>query len=74
MSRRNWIAVAIGGVVIVAVLAVVVQMWVSLGDVDLGFGGWFALILGVVFAFALGVALMALLFISEREGFDDPGE
>ena len=34
--------------------------------------GWVALVLGVVVTLALGVGLMALVFISSRRGFDEP--
>ena len=74
MNRRSWIAVAIAAAVTIAALVAVGRMWAAIGDVELGFAGWLALILGVVFAFALGVGLMALLFVSERKGFDEPGE
>jgi hypothetical protein len=36
-------------------------------------GGWAALVLGVVVTLALGIGLMALVFISNRRGFDEPG-
>lgn len=71
-NRSSWIALTIGAAVAVAVIAVVVQMWVSLGDVSLSPAGWAALVLGVVLALALGIGLMALVFISNRRGFDEP--
>jgi hypothetical protein len=36
--------------------------------------GWLALVFGVILTFALGVGLMALMFISNRRGYDDRGQ
>jgi hypothetical protein len=36
-------------------------------------GGWVALVLGVLATLALGIGLMALVFISNKRGYDDPG-
>lgn len=45
-------------------------MWTGLvGDVPLY--GWFAIAGGVLFSLALGGGLMALMFYSERHGYDD---
>jgi hypothetical protein len=35
--------------------------------------GWFALVLGVLVTLALGIGLMALVFISHRRGYDEGG-
>jgi hypothetical protein len=46
------------------------SMWAGLvGDVPLY--GWFAIAGGVLFSLALGGGLMALMFYSERHGYDD---
>jgi hypothetical protein len=50
-----------------------------LGQIDLGFHGWVALILGSVAMVALGGGLMWLSFYSSRSGHDnaahyDPGD
>jgi hypothetical protein len=34
--------------------------------------GWVAMALGIVATLALGVGLMALVFISNRRGYDEP--
>jgi hypothetical protein len=47
--------------------------WTGLGDTGISAGGWVALVLGVIFTLALGIGLMALVFISNRRGFDEPG-
>lgn len=41
------------------------------GDAALSGHGVTALILGVVFTLALGIGLMALLFLSSRRGYDE---
>ena len=47
-------------------------MWREIGDVEIGLHGLIALGLGVGFTFALGaLGLMALMFFSERRGYDD---
>src|SRR5262249_46272024 len=72
--RSTWLAVVVAVIVLVAVLVTVAVMWEEIGDVELSTTGWVALVLGVLFATGLGVGLMALLFYSEREGYDDPTE
>ena len=55
---------------LVAALWFAGEMWTGLvGDVPLY--GWFAIAGGVVFSLALGGGLMALMFYSERHGYDD---
>ena len=74
MSRRStWIAVAIAIAVAIVVIVVMASVWTGLGDTGISEGGWIALVLGVVFTLALGIGLMALVFISNRRGFDEPG-
>jgi hypothetical protein len=74
MSRRStWIAVAIAIAVAIVVIVAMASVWTGLGDTGISEGGWIALVLGVVFTLALGIGLMALVFISNRRGFDDPG-
>ena len=69
--RSNWVAVAIALIALGAVLALVWSMWSAIGDADISAGGWIALVLGVLVALALGVGLMALMFISSRRGYDE---
>jgi hypothetical protein len=47
------------------------RVWLNSGDVELGFHGYTALILGGTFSLLLGGGLMALIFFSSRRGFDD---
>ena len=74
MTRRStWIAVAVAVAVVIVVIVVMASVWTGLGDTGISEGGWIALVLGVVFTLALGIGLMALVFISNRRGFDEPG-
>ena len=74
MNRKStWIAVAIAIVVLVVVVVAITVAWSGLGDAGMSAAGWAALVLGVIVTLALGIGLMALVFISSREGFDDTG-
>ena len=66
------------GVVAVVLLALLagctavgVYLWNSLGDVEMSGHGWTAMILGIVLSLVIGCGLMALVFISNRRGYDD---
>jgi cation transporter-like permease len=73
MTRRStWIAVAAAVAVVIVVIVIMASVWTGLGDAGISEGGWVALVLGVVFTLALGIGLMALVFISSRRGFDEP--
>jgi len=74
MSRRStWIAVAAAVAVVIVVIVVMAIAWSGLGDAGISAAGWAALVLGVIVTLALGIGLMALVFISSRRGFDEPG-
>ena len=72
-GTATWIAVAAAVTVVVLLIVVVARFWTGLGDSGMSAGGWFALVLGVLATLALGIGLMALVFISSRRGYDDPG-
>jgi len=65
------VVLAMTAAVAVAFAAIAVYARHEFGDVDLGFNGYLALALGAFFTAALGIALMTLLFFSDRRGFDD---
>ena len=71
--RSTWIAVAVALAVLVVVVVLMSIVWTGLGDTGMSVGGWAALVLGVIVTLALGMGLMALVFISNRRGFDEPG-
>ncbi len=60
-------------VVVAAVLAAVASLWAEIGDTEISASGWVAMALGVLVTLALGIGLMALVFVSSRRGFDEPG-
>ena len=71
MSRRStWIAVAVAVAVVTGVIVLMTSVWSGLGDSGISAAGWVALVLGVVVTLALGIGLMALVFISSRRGYD----
>jgi hypothetical protein len=61
----------VAGVLALCAMAVAVNIWLSLGDVDMSFGGYLALIAGGIATLGLGIALMGLVFYSHRKGFDE---
>lgn len=63
----------LGSLIAVAIVAAVsVWNWNVIGDSGIDLNGWIALILGVLATLAVGVGLMALIFISNRRGYDEP--
>jgi hypothetical protein len=65
------LGVLVAGTLSLCVIAVAVYLWLSLGDVDMSFAGYLALIAGGLATFGLGVGLMGLVFYSNRKGFDE---
>ena len=58
--------------VLAAVAGTAVVDWNSVGNSGISLNGWIALFLGVLMTLAIGVGLMALVFISSRRGYDEP--
>jgi hypothetical protein len=74
MRRASiWVAAAAAVAAVAAVAIVVTTFWRDLGASEISPAGWLALGLGVVATLALGIGLMGLMFISSRQGYDDPG-
>jgi hypothetical protein len=71
-GTKSWVAVGAAVAVVAVVIAVSVFNWNVLGNTGIDLNGWIALILGVVVTLAVGIGLMALIFISNRLGYDDP--
>jgi hypothetical protein len=72
MRRKStWIAVAIALGFVAAVAAISATFWRSIGNAGISAAGWLAMIFGVLATLALGIGLMALVFISNRRGYDD---
>jgi hypothetical protein len=70
-ARSSWAAVVIAVAAVAGVIAVIASLWAEVGNVEISTGGWIALAFGVLVATALGVGLMALVFFSARQGYDD---
>jgi hypothetical protein len=51
----------------------ILSSWISFGASEISGAGWLAMGLGVVATLALGIGLMALVFISSRHGYDEIG-
>jgi len=48
--------------------------WVSAGDVSMPAWGWLMMGLGIFFSLLIGCGLMALIFYSNRAGFDETAQ
>ncbi len=70
LSIAGWFALLI----LVALLAFAVWYgvagWYALGDVNVSFFGWVALIVGSLVTVVIGAGLMALVFYSSRHDMD----
>ena len=65
------LGIAVAAALAIAAMTVAWSAWRSLADIEIGTSGTIAMILGAVATVALGGVLVALLFISNRRGFDD---
>jgi ABC-type multidrug transport system permease subunit len=72
IGRSTWVAVAVAAAAVIAVVAVVASLWGDIGDDGMSAAGWVAMLLGVLATLGLGIGLMALVFISNRRGYDEP--
>jgi len=71
MSLKGKIlAVCLISLLVVAAI-ITALVWTRMGDVSISIHGFLALGLGVLVTFALGVGLMALVFFSNRYGYDE---
>jgi hypothetical protein len=68
--------VALVGVPLFAILAAAgwyaARAWISVGGPPVPVTGYVAMALGVIFSVGVGCGLMALLFYSNRHGYDEP--
>jgi hypothetical protein len=67
----NSVAVAIAVAVVLVIGLVVATLLAGIGDWDISPAGWVAMGFGVIVTLAMGVGLMALVFISSRRGYDE---
>lgn len=68
--KQTLLLLAVLGGLVAATVWVAVDVWTSM-DTQMGWHGWLALTLGVVFTAALGAGLMWLVFHSSTSGHDD---
>lgn len=73
LSARHWVTVVTAAAVVMAVAIVIAALWAGIGDSDISSAGWFAMGLGIVVTLALGIGLVALVFVSNRRGYDELG-
>ncbi len=71
-QTSSWLAIAISATVVVGAAAVSVGNWDRVGDSGITLNGWIALVLGALATLVIGGGLMALVFISNRRGYDEP--
>jgi hypothetical protein len=71
MDRSQMVLAAVAGAVALLLVAIGVYAWVALGDTGMTAGGYLAVVLGALGTIGLGGGLMALLFYSNRAGYDD---
>jgi hypothetical protein len=69
----NWVATSAAAAVVLLIGIVIAAVWTGIGDSEISGAGWLAMALGVIATLALGIGLMALVFISNRRGYDDIG-
>ena len=73
IGKSTWIAIAVAAVAVIGVVAMVAGLWGAIGDSGMSAAGWVAMLLGILATMGLGIGLMALVFISNRRGYDEPG-
>jgi hypothetical protein len=72
-SKLGWVSAAIAGAVVLVIGVFIAVQWSRIGDSEISGAGWLAMGLGVIVTLALGIGLMALVFISSRRGYDEIG-
>lgn len=72
-STFGWVAAAVACAVVLVIGFLLGAVWIGIGDSEISSAGWLAMGLGVVVTLALGIGLMALVFISNRRGYDEIG-
>ena len=73
LFRVQFRRIVIAAALVLVVGVVVGTLWTSIGDSDISPAGWIAMGFGVVITLAVGIGLMALVFISSRLGYDELG-
>jgi hypothetical protein len=69
--KQTILLILVLGCMLGAALWGAVDIWFSTAEVDIGFHGTLALVLGAFASLMIGGGLMALVFYSSRWGVDD---
>ena len=67
----NKLGIVVDTLLSASAMAVGYSAWRALADVEMSMSGYVAMVLGALVSLAVGGGLMALLFWSNRKGFDD---
>ena len=65
------VAIGIAAAVVILLAIVGTETWNGIGDSEISPMGWVAMGMGIIVTVALGIGLMALVFISSRRGYDE---
>jgi hypothetical protein len=72
MGAGSWIVLVVLLLLLAATAAVTYLGWTVGDDVALPSSTYVAMAFGIVFSLGVGIGLMALLFYSNRHGYDEP--
>ena len=70
LGPAGWLAIVVLVGFLVGAIAYALHAWSELSGVSMPPAGWIFMGLGIIFTFAVGAGLMALVFYSSREGKD----
>jgi hypothetical protein len=65
------VAVGIAAAIVILLAVIGTETWNGIGDSEISPMGWVAMCIGIIVTLALGIGLMALVFISSRRGYDE---
>jgi hypothetical protein len=65
------VAIGIAAAVVILLAIIGTKTWNGIGDSEISPMGWVAMGIGIIVTLALGIGLMALVFISSRRGYDE---
>ncbi len=70
---KTWLTIG-SLLVLLAATCVVAYIGWTLTDVQMPAWGYVTMALGIIFSLVVGIGLMALVFYSNRAGYDEPTE
>ena len=72
MGVGSWIILIVLLSLLVATGVVIYRGWTLANGTDVPTSGYAAMVFGVIISLAVGFGLMALIFYSSRQGYDEP--